>query len=98
MRLLALVAAVAVLAAPAPKTVTFATLGRQAEAALLGTWYAGGGMWRQCNAQGCATGNSDWGLDSLTYTLARRYESTRDNQLLPPRRALVQTAPSYPAA
>jgi hypothetical protein len=76
---------------------TFALAGRQASATLLAAWYAGGGLWRTCNAPDCPTGNLDWGDDSLTYALALRYSATHDRQLLEPLRALVDTAPSYPA-
>jgi len=77
---------------------TFADAGRQATATLLGTWYAAPGRWRRCTASDCATGNADWGDDSLTYALALRYAATRDARLLPPLRALVRTARRYPAA
>jgi hypothetical protein len=76
---------------------TFASAGRRATATLLGVYYAGGGLWRQCNAADCATGNRDWGYDSLTYALALRHRATRDGALLAPLSALVATAPSYPA-
>jgi hypothetical protein len=76
---------------------TFAVAGRQATETLLGVWYADGGFWRTCNASDCPTGNVDWGDDSLTYTLALRYSATHDRRLLEPLRALVGTAPDYPA-
>jgi hypothetical protein len=76
---------------------TFADAGRDATSSLLGVWYAGDGAWRACNAADCATGNSDWGYDSLTYVLAGRYTATHDRRLLGPLRALVQSAPTYPA-
>ncbi|HLX19925.1 MAG TPA: hypothetical protein VKR23_07215 [Gaiellaceae bacterium] len=76
---------------------TFAAEGTQAAATLLNTWYAGDGLWRQCNAADCATGNRDWGYDSLTYALALRYRATRDPSLLAIFRGLEQTSPSYPA-
>jgi hypothetical protein len=84
-------------AAGSTRGATFAAAGRQAEATLLGVYYAGGGLWRKCNALDCATGNLDWGIDSLTYTLTLRFRSTHDARLLAPLRALVQTAPAYPA-
>jgi hypothetical protein len=83
--------------AGAPGGATFALAGRQATETLLGVWYAGGGLWRTCNASDCPTGNVDWGDDSLTYALALRYSATRDHRLLEPLRALVDTAPGYPA-
>jgi len=76
---------------------TFATAGARATTTLLNVWYAGNGLWHTCNAPDCATGNRDWGLDSLTYTLALRYRATHDQSLLVPLRALEQTAPTYPA-
>src|SRR5207302_6474603 len=71
-RALACTGAVLALAVPAmgsgDRGETFAQAGRRAEAALLGTWYAGGGLWRTCSASGCRSLNRDWGVDSLTYT------------------------------
>jgi hypothetical protein len=84
-------------AAGSSRGVTLAVAGRQAEATLLHVYYAGGGLWRTCNASDCPTGNLDWGLDSLTYTLALRFRATHDLRLLAPLRALTQTAPTYPA-
>ena len=78
-------------------TQTFATVGARAATTLLDVWYAGNGLWRTCTAPDCATGNQDWGLDSLTYTLALRYRTTHDQSLLAPLRELEQTAPSYPS-
>lgn len=75
---------------------TLAVAGRRAEATLLGVYYAGG-LWRKCNVPDCATGNQDWGLDSLTYTLALRFRATQDDRLLALLRALAQTAPAYTA-
>src|SRR5258707_8509173 len=76
---------------------TFAAAGRQATATLLDVWYAGGGLWRSCNASDCASGNVDWGYDSLTYALALRHAATHDSRLLTPLRELVNTAQSWPA-
>ncbi|MGH2935754.1 MAG: hypothetical protein ACRDL2_14750 [Gaiellaceae bacterium] len=78
-----------------PPKQTFAAAGSRAVATLLDVYYAGNGLWRQCNASACATGNSDWGYDSLTFTLALRYGATHDPKLLAPLRALEQTAPTY---
>lgn len=77
-------------------TQTFATAGARATTTLLHVWYAGNGQWRTCDAADCATGNRDWGLDSLTYTLALRYRATHDRSLLAPISALEQTSPIYP--
>jgi hypothetical protein len=83
--------------AAAERVRTFADTGRDATSTLLGVWYAGGGAWRACDAPDCATGNSDWGYDSLTYVLASRYAATRDRRLLTPLRALAESAPTFPA-
>jgi hypothetical protein len=95
MRLLA--ALILSVAAAAGTPQTFATAGARATATLLGVYNAGNGLWRQCNAADCATGNSDWGYDSLTFTLALRYQATHDHSLLTTLRALTATAPTYPA-
>jgi hypothetical protein len=79
------------------RSATFAGAGRRAVATLLGVYYAGGGLWRTCNAATCATANIDWGVDSLTDTLALRFRANRDPRLLPVLRALTATAPSYGA-
>jgi hypothetical protein len=75
---------------------TFADAGRHATRTLLDVWYAGGGLWRACNAEDCETGNVDWGYDSLTYALALRYDATHDARLVALFRALADTAPAYP--
>jgi hypothetical protein len=87
---------VALLAA-GPSGETFAGAGRRAETTLLHVFYAGSGLWRKCDAADCATGNQDWGNDSLTYTVALGYRTTHDTRLLALLRALVQTAPAYAA-
>jgi len=76
---------------------SFTTAAQRAEATLLRVYYAGGGLWRKCNTPTCPTVNRDWGVDSLTYTLALRFRATRDRRLLVPLRALAGTAPLYPA-
>lgn len=87
MRLLASASVSAAAAAGTPQT--FAAAGARATATLVGAYYAGNGLWRQCNAADCASGNTDWGADSLTYTLALRFRATRDRTLLAPLQALV---------
>jgi len=77
--------------------VSFATAGRQAVTALLQVYYAGGGLWRACDAPDCSTGNIDWGDDSLTYALALRYAATHDPELKAPLAELAGTAPTYGA-
>jgi hypothetical protein len=83
-------------AGTAARAPTFAAAGRDATSALLQVWYAGNGLWHVCNAPDCSSGNGDWGDDSMTYTLALRYEATHDSSLLAPLEALIQTAPLYP--
>jgi hypothetical protein len=95
----AIAAALALSAAGAEASdrVTLGLAGQRAEATLLHVYYAGGGLWRKCDVAGCATANRDWGVDSLTYTLALRFRATHDARLLAPLRALMLTAPLYPA-
>jgi hypothetical protein len=81
----------------ASRGATFRVSARRAEATLLRVYYAGGADWRKCNASTCTTGDRDWGVDSLTYSLALRFRVSRDGRLLAPLRALARTAPMYPA-
>lgn len=76
---------------------TFAAAANQAETALTDTFYVRDGLWRACTADGCPTGNQDWGNDSLTYALALRFRATRSPRLLGLLRRLTRTAPAYPA-
>lgn len=76
---------------------TFADAGRAATATLLNVYYGGGGRWRICNAVGCATADSDWGVDSLTYALTLRYRATHDPRLAHVLDSLAAAAPQYPA-
>ena len=43
-------------------------------------------------------GNEDWGLDSLTYTLALRFNATRERRLLAPLRALARQHQAFARA
>ncbi len=70
-------------AAAAASPVTFAQAGDRAVATLLGVFYAGGGMWRQCDRRTCPTGNQDWGADSLTCTLYLRWLTAHDPAVAP---------------
>jgi hypothetical protein len=101
-RLLASTLAVASMLVPGaagrPPTETFAAAGARATETLLGVYYAGNGRWRECDAAGCPTGTGDWGVDSLTYTLALRARATHDPGLLARLHELVQAAPGYPPA
>jgi hypothetical protein len=78
-------------AAPA----TYGQAGDQAVATLLHVFYAGHGLWRECDAPGCQTANQDWGVDSLTYALHLRWEITHDPALVPVLKALAASAPLY---
>jgi len=53
--------------------------------------------WRPCPLPDCRAVNRDWGVDSLTYTLYLRWQTTHDAALVPYMRALASTAPLYPA-
>jgi hypothetical protein len=66
-------------AAAMPKS--FAQAGNDAERTLLGTYYAGDGLWRACDSAACDKSNSDWGDDSATYALYLRWSSTHDARL-----------------
>lgn len=82
--------------APGSGLTTYAQAGRAAVGTLLQTYYAGAGRWRACSDRDCARANSDWGDDSLTYTLALRAR-TGDPKLAAVLRALTTSARQYPA-
>lgn len=84
-------------AAAAPPNESFAAAGRDATTALLRGFYAGAGLWRQCDAPDCPTGNEDWGDDALTYAIALRYRSTHEPRLRAILALLAASAPTYPA-
>src|SRR6478672_4686971 len=93
--------AVAVLAAAsarasAPAPTTYAALGRQALATLLDVYYHGDGFWKECDAGDCPASNTDWGVDSLTYALALRWQTAHDSSIPPVMSALSGVAPRYP--
>jgi hypothetical protein len=73
----------------------FAAAGRAATGALLRTFYAGDGRWRECSLPDCPAGNRDWGDDSLTYTIALRYRTSPDARLRAILRDLAASAPAY---
>jgi hypothetical protein len=77
---------------------TFAQAGDTAAATLTTVYYAGNGMWRDCNLASCHAGNQDWGEDSATYTLHLRWTIARDPRLESIASALIRTAPRYPTA
>ena len=73
-----------------------AEAGREAVATLAGVDHSGRGSWRACDAaRDRATGDSDWGADSLTYALALQASLRNDRRLLPMLRALARNAPAY---
>jgi hypothetical protein len=82
----------------APPTTTFGAAGSSAVSTLLSTYYGGNGSWNMCNQQGCGQTDSDWGADSLTYTLAFRSETGGGEAIAPVLEALAGAAPTYPAA
>jgi hypothetical protein len=102
-RTLALTVAAAALAAGgaeaphagAAPTARFATVGRQALDTLLHVYYAGNGLWNQCDLPSCVPANTDWGVDSLTYALYLRWSTTHDASVPPVMAALTGTATSY---
>jgi len=63
---------------------------------LLRVFYAGDGLWRECNETTCRTTNSDWGADSATYTLYLRWLTTHDPSAESTMAQLENTAPRYP--
>jgi anti-sigma-K factor RskA len=85
-------------AGSATRPATLGEAGARATATLLDVYYAGGGLWRICNVAGCATSDSDWGVDSLTYAVALRFRTTHDRRLAAVLRSLAAAAPEYPAA
>jgi hypothetical protein len=99
-RLVALLAAGAVAAAAgadaAGPTTTFARAGEQALRTLTTVFYAGNGLWNACD-KGCEPGNTDWGADSLTYTLYLRSVTAHDPTIATTMKALAGTAPKYSA-
>jgi hypothetical protein len=90
-----LLAALALAGAQAQST-TFAAAGDAATATLLHVWYAGDGLWRECDDPGCNRSNMDWGVDSLTYALWLRWQTTHDSAIPQVMRELTATAPPYP--
>lgn len=102
LRICALVAAAVVLcsyqASAAPQTpATYREAAEQATATLLDVFYAGGGLWRDCNDTWCNRANGDWGDDSATYTLYLRWRATHDSAIRTVMAQLVDTARRYPA-
>lgn len=86
---------------PGPNTLerpaTLGQAGDQATSTLLNVFYAGGGLWRDCNLQTCGTENQDWGVDSATYALYLRWKTTHDPKISAVFEPLIGTATKYPA-
>ncbi len=95
MRLLALGAILFLATAGSPQT--FAQAGDRAAETLTHVFYAGEGLWRDCNLRSCHTENQDWGVDSATYTLYLRWKITHDAAIVPIASSLVRTATVYPS-
>jgi hypothetical protein len=76
---------------------TFARAGEQALQTLVDVFYAGHGLWRECNRLDCLPTNSDWGADAATYALYLRWKTVPDPRIKTVVRALESTAPLYPA-
>ncbi len=77
---------------PAP---SYAALGDDAVSALLRSFYAGHGYWRDCPEARCWVHNSDWGSDALTNTLYLRWITAQDERVPPVLAALAGTARTY---
>jgi hypothetical protein len=95
MRVLAVGAIVLLAAGSTPQT--FAQAGNRAADTLTHVFYAGDGLWRDCDLHSCHTENQDWGVDSATYALYLRWEITHDPAIVPLASSLVRTATVYPA-
>lgn len=74
--------------------VTFADYAAAAVNTLEQMWYDGG-RWRMCSLPECRRQNSDWGADSLTYTLFMRWETAHDRSLQPYFAGLARTFVRY---
>jgi hypothetical protein len=92
----AALALVVTASAPASHT-TFAAAGARALDTLLNVYYDGSGGWNDCDRPGCDQSTSDWGADSLTYTLTLRWQATGDASIPPVLAALAASLPSYGA-
>ena len=78
-------------------TTTFAAAGDRAVTTMLHVFYAGHGLWNACDNPICGRSNVDWGVDSLTYTLALRWTAKHDPRIATTLKELLATAPTYPA-
>src|SRR5207245_312727 len=84
-------------AGAAGPTTTFAAAGNRAVTTMLHVFYAGHGLWNSCDDPICGRSNVDWGVDSLTYTLALRWTTKHDPRIAATLKELLATAPMYPA-
>ncbi len=87
-------AVAAVPSAPAP---SYGTIGAQAARTLVGSFYGGSGLWRDCVASDCRLHNNDWGSDSLTDSLYLRWKTAPDPAARDVLAALAGSTRRYPA-
>ena len=81
---------------PTQTAPTYADYSNQAIKNMLNDFYING-LWKNCMS-GCAGQNTDWGADSLTYTLFLRWKiNPHDSSVIPYLQTLAQTAPTWQA-
>ncbi len=79
---------------PTQRTPTYTDYGSQAIKNMLNDFYING-QWRGC-MYGCGAQNTDWGADSLTYTLFLRWKiNHHDPSVVPFLQTLANTAPTW---
>ena len=76
----------------------YARLAASAVGALEQSYYTGSGTWNMCVPAICNQTNTDWGADSLTYSLYLHWKLTGDRGVAPIMNALTGTARRYTAA
>ena len=81
---------------PQPRTTsTYADYANQAITHMLNDFYTNG-HWKRCMS-GCISLNTDWGADSLTYTLFLRWKiNNHDPGVVPYLQTLAATTPTWP--
>ncbi len=89
-----LLLAAQLLFAPQAAAPTYAQMGAQATATITQRWFSSG-KWRYCLSSVCGTHSSDWGADSMTFSLYERWAFTHDRTLVPYFRGIEQNAPYY---
>ncbi len=78
-----------------PTSPMYADYANQAITHMLKDFYTHG-LWEKCMS-GCTAQNSDWGADSLTYTLFLRWEiNHHDASVVPFLQTLAETSPTSP--